>query len=167
MSVLVGLVKGGEEGAEQQRQTWLSVSPFIHQHLKRCTKQLGSVCWDCPFIPLTAVVYKNTKVTCVFLLVSENSREAWFGWMKGGKIFTLYRSIYYILVASETKCLLYRILGVGDGKKKNPQKKQESETKKVVVPNTTMQTPPHRRHLVEVQVFRQSGPSAQRPNGNS
>lgn len=69
-------------GAEQQRQTWLSVSPFIHQHLKRGTKQLGSVSWDCPFIPLTAVVYKNTKVTCVFLLVSVNSREAWFGWMK-------------------------------------------------------------------------------------
>lgn len=59
---------GQVEGlAEQQRQTWLSVSPFIHQHLKRGTKQLGSVCWDCPFIPLTAGVYKNTKVTCVFL----------------------------------------------------------------------------------------------------
>jgi len=36
-------------------------------------------------------------------------------------------------------------------KKKN--KKQESETKKVVVPNATMQTLPHRRHLVEVQVL--------------
>lgn len=55
-------------GAEQQRQKWLSVSPFIHQHLKRGTKQLGSVCWGCPFDPLTAVVYKITKVTCVFRL---------------------------------------------------------------------------------------------------
>lgn len=32
--------------------------------------------------------------------------------------------------------------------------KKKSETKKVVVPNATMQTPPHRRHLVEVQVFK-------------
>lgn len=79
--------------------------------------------------------------------------------------FTLYRSIYYILVGSETKCLLYRILGVGDGKK--TKKKSQKWKKKVVVPNTTMQIPPHCRHLVEVQVFRQSGPSEQRPNGNS
>ena len=147
-----------KEGAEQQRQTWLSVSPFIHHHLKRGTKQLGSVCWGCPFNPLTAVVYK--RVTCVFQLVSVNSREAWFGWMKrGSQFFTLYRSIYYFLVASETKCLLYRILGVGDGKKKKPKqnkrkiKKRESETKKVVVPNTMMPTRPHHRHLVEVQVL--------------
>jgi len=77
-------------------------------------------------------VYKNTKVTFVFLLVSVNSRGAWFGWMKrGSKFFTLYRSIYYFLVASETKRLLYRILGVGDDLKKKKSKiKQESETKK-------------------------------------
>jgi len=36
---------------------------------------------------------------------------------------------------------------------KKTTKKQESETKKVVVPNVTMQTLPHRRHLVEVQVL--------------
>lgn len=35
----------------------------------------------------------------------------------------------------------------------------EKKQKKVVVPNATMQIPPHCRHLVEVQVFRQSGPS--------
>ena len=70
------MLSGADGGvAEQQRQTWLSVSPFIHQHLKRGTMQLGSVCWDCPFIPLTTVVYENTKVTCVFRLVSVNSRE--------------------------------------------------------------------------------------------
>jgi len=38
-------------------------------------------------------------------------------------------------------------------KKKQQQKKRESETSKVVVPNATMQTPPHRHHLVEVQVL--------------
>lgn len=43
---------------------------------------------------------------------------------RGSESLTLYRSIYYFLDASETKCLLYRILGVGDGKK------DESETKK-------------------------------------
>lgn len=121
----------GIRGGEQQRQTWLSVSPFIHQHLKRCTKQLGSVCWDCPFIPLTAVVYKNTKSPgCVCLLVSENSREAWFGWMKGGSQFLHFTEAYIIfLLPVKQKCLLYRILGVGDGKK-NKKKNQESETKK-------------------------------------
>lgn len=67
----------GAGGAEGQRQTWLSVSPFIHQHLKRGTKQLGSVCWDCPFIPLTAVVYKNTKSHLCVSVGSVNSREAW------------------------------------------------------------------------------------------
>lgn len=100
LSVLSGA--GGQLGwegwAEQQRQTWLSVSPFIHQHLKLGTKQLSSVCWDCPFIPLTAVVYKNTKVTCVFLLVSVNSREAWFGWMKRGSKFLHFTEAYIIFL---------------------------------------------------------------------
>lgn len=126
------------------------------------------------------MVYKKNKTQkSPVVCVSENSKEAWFGWMKKPRVraggsqffFTLYRSIYYILDGSETKCLLYRILGVGDGKKKNKSKKQDQESemekKKVVVPNTTMQIPPHCRHLVEVQVFRQSGPSEQRPNGNS
>lgn len=45
--------------------------------------------------------------------------------------------------------------------KKNKTKSEEMEKKKkkVVVPNATMQIPPHCCHLVEVQVFRQSGPS--------
>jgi len=38
--------------------------------------------------------------------------------------------------------------------KKNKKKtKSEMKKKKVVVPNATMQIPPHRRHLVEVQVL--------------
>jgi len=95
LSVLSG---AGGQVVEQQRQTWLSVSPFIHQHLKCGTKQLGSVCWDCPFIPLTTVVYKNTKVTGVFLLVSVNSREAWFGWMKRGSQFLHFTEAYIIFL---------------------------------------------------------------------
>lgn len=95
--------------------------------------------------------------------VSVNSREAGFGRMMRGSqfSFTLYRGIYYFLVASETKCLLYRILGVGDGK--NKQKKVRNK-KKVVVPNAMMQMPLHHRHLVlvEVQVL---GKADHRSNG--
>lgn len=89
-------IRGGE-GGEQQRQTWLSVSPFIHQHLKRCTKQLGSVCWDCPFIPLTAVVYKNTKspgvCVCWFLRTPERPGSA--GWRGGVNFYTLQKHILF------------------------------------------------------------------------
>lgn len=50
---------------------------------------------------------------------------------RGSEIFTLYTSIiYYFLVASETKCLLYRILGVGDGKKKLKETKKSQRQKK-------------------------------------
>lgn len=45
---------------------------------------------------------------------------------RGVFFFTLYRGIYYFLVASETKCLLYRILGVGDGQKINKQTKKKN-----------------------------------------
>jgi len=38
-----------------QKQTWLSVSPFIHQHLN-VVQSIWVFCWDCPFIPLIAVV---------------------------------------------------------------------------------------------------------------
>lgn len=48
---------------------------------------------------------------------------------EGKSIFTLYRSIYYFLVASETKCLLYGILGVGDGKKKTKKNKSQKQKK--------------------------------------
>lgn len=97
-------------------------------------------------------IQKSPVCFCWFLQTPE--RPGLAGWRGEVNFFTLYRGIYYFLVASETKCLLYRILGVGDGKK-NKKKNQESETKKVVVPNTTMQMPPHHRHfvLVEVQVL--------------
>lgn len=118
-----------EEGAEQQRQTWLSVSPFIHQHLKRGTKQLGSVCWDCPFIPLNAVVYKNTKVTCMFLLVSVNSREAWFGWMKRGSQFLHFTEAYIIFLLPVKQNVFSTgslvLVMVKKTKKKNKSQKQK------------------------------------------
>lgn len=114
---------------------------------------MGSVCWDCPFIPLTAVVYKNTKVTCVFLLVSVNSREAWFGWMKRGSNFLHFTEAYIIFLLPVKQNVFFTGSLVLVMVKKTTTKKKESETKKVVVPNTTMQTPPHRRHLVEVQVL--------------
>jgi len=128
LSELSGKGGGGQNNRDkhgcQFHRLFINTGNVVHSNW------VLSVCWDCPFIPLTAVVYKNTKVTFVFLLVSVNSRVAWFSWMKRGRIFfTLYRSIYYFLVASETKRLLYRILGVGDDKKKI-KKKQESETKK-------------------------------------
>lgn len=44
--------------------------------------------------------------------------------------------------------------GVGDGKNKTEKNQvRNEEQKKVVVPNATMQIPPNRRHLVEVQVL--------------
>lgn len=51
-------------------------------------------------------------------------------------------------------------------KKIEKKKTQRVRNKKLVVLNATMRTPPHRRHLVEMQVFRQSGPLKQRPNRN-
>lgn len=72
------------------------------------------------------------KVTCVFCKL-QRRLVGW--WKRGCKFFTLYRSIYYFLVASETKCLLYRILGVVDGKKKKKQnktKKKKSEKQKKI-----------------------------------
>lgn len=115
-------IQDEEEGvgqvSEQQRQTWLSVSPFIHQHLKRGTMQLSSVCWT---------VLSFLSPQCGEKSVCFWKLQRGFGCMKRGKsiYFTLYRSIYYFLVASETKCLLYGIRGVGDGKKK--QKKNKSQ----------------------------------------
>lgn len=50
--------------------------------------------------------------------------------------------------------------------KKIKKKTQRVRNKKLVVPKATMQTPLHRHHLDEMQVFRQSGPLNQRPNGN-
>lgn len=147
---------------EQQRQTWLSVSPFIHQHLKRGTKKLSSVCWDCPFILLAAVVCENTKVSW-FLRTPE--RPGVSGWRGAIFFFLHFTEAYIIFLLSVKQCLLYRILGVGDGKKIK-KKTQRVRNKKLVVPNATMRTPPHCRHLVEMQVFRQSGPLKQRPNGN-
>lgn len=47
--------------------------------------------------------------------------------IRGEVFFKLYRGIYYFLVASETKCLLYRILGVGDGKKTKGKKSKEQK----------------------------------------
>lgn len=53
--------------------------------------------------------------------------------------------------------------------KKNKTKSEEMEKKKkkVVVPNATMQIPPHCCHLVEVQVLGKVDHREQRPNGNS
>lgn len=141
---------------EQQRQTWLSVSPFIHQHLKCGTKKLSSVCWDCPFILLAAVVCENTKVSW-FLRTPE--RPGVSGW-RGAIFFLHFTEAYIIFLLSVKQCLLYRILGVGDGKKMK-KKTQRVRNKKLVVPNATMRTLPHHRHLVEMQVFRQSGPLKQ------
>lgn len=149
----------GPVDREQQRQTWLSVSPFIHQHLKCCTKQLGSVCsvGTVLFIPLTTVVYKKYKShLCVSAGFCKLQRGLVWLDEEGKSIFfyTLQKHILFSCCQWNKKCLLYRILGVGDCKKNNKtkqKKNQESEKtkKKVVVPNTTMQ----RRHLVGVQVF--------------
>lgn len=136
--------------AEQQRQTWLSVSPFIHQHLKRGTKQFGSVCWDCPFIPLTAGVYKKYKS---HLCVSVNSREAWFGWMKRGSKFLHFTEAYIIFLLPVKQNVFSTGSLVLVMVKKTKKQKTRVRNKKVVVPNATMQTLPHRRHLVEVQVL--------------
>lgn len=114
-------------GAERQRQTWLSVSPFIHQHLKRGTKKL--------VLSVGAVLSILSPQWCT--KIQKSTVCVWVGFCKlqrglvlkrGSYFFTLYRSIYYFLVASETKCLLYRIRGVGDGKKQ--LKIRESETNK-------------------------------------
>lgn len=120
----------GIRGGEQQRQTWLSVSPFIHQHLKRCTKQLGSVCWDCPFIPLTAVVYKNTKspVVCVCWFLRTPERPGSAGWRGGVNFYTLQKHILFSCcqwnknVFSTGSLVLVMV--------KKLKKNQESETKK-------------------------------------
>lgn len=116
--------------AEQQRQTWLSVSPFIHQHRKRGTKQLGSVCWDCPFIPLAAEVYQNTKVTCVFLLVYVNSKDGWCGRMeRGGNLFLHFTEAYIIfLLPVKQNVFSTGSLVLVMAKKK--MKRKKSETKK-------------------------------------
>lgn len=103
-------------------------------------------------------------------LVSENSREAWCVWLKRGNFFFLhFTEAYIIFLLSVKQCLLYRILGVGDGKKKKSKikKNPESQKQKTSGPERdNVDTPPHRRHLVEMQVFRQSGPLKQRPNGS-
>lgn len=148
---------------EQQRQTWLSVSPFIHQHLKRGTKKLSSVCWDCPFILLAAVVCENTKVSW-FLRTPE--RPGVSGWR--GAFFFFYTLQKHILYSC---CQWNNVFFTGSlvlvmVKKIEKKKTQRVRNKKLVVLNATMRTPPHRRHLVEMQVFRQSGPLKQRPNRN-
>lgn len=84
---------------------------------------------------------------------------------EGQFFFLHFTEAYIIFLLSVKQCLLYRILGVGDGKKIK-KKTQRVRNKKLVVPNATMWTPPHCHHLVEMQVFRQSGPLKQRPNGN-
>lgn len=68
----------------------------------------------------------------------------------GSRFFTLYRSIYYFLVASETK-RLYRILGVVK-KKKRTQKSGKSSGPKHDDANIL-----RHRHFVEVQDFRMEG----------
>lgn len=152
---------GGKRGrAEQQRQTWLSVSPFIHQHLKRGTKQLGSVCWDCPFIPLSAEVYKNTKVTCVCFCKLQRGRVWPHDEGKSIFFYTLQRHILF------SCCQWNKMSSLQD-----PwcwwwqkQTKKVRNKKKVVVPNAMMQMPLHHRHLVlvEVQVL---GKADHRSNG--
>lgn len=73
--------------------------------------------------------------------------------------FLHFTEAYIIFLLSVKQCLLYRILGVGDGRKNKKKKTQRVRNKKLVVPNATC------RRLVEMQVFRQSGPLKQRPNG--
>lgn len=99
-------------------------------------------------------------------LVSENSKDAWCVWLKRGNFFyTLQKHILY------SCCQWNNVFSTGSlvlvmVKKNKIKKTQRVRNKKLVVLNATMRTPPHRRHLVEMQVFRQSGPLKQRPNGN-
>lgn len=112
-------------GAEQQRQTWLSVSPFIHQHLNVVQSNwVLSVGTVLSFLSPQWCIKIQKSPVCFCKL---QRGLVWLDEEGGSQFFTLYRSIYYFLVASETKCLLYRILGVGDGKKK--QKKCQKQKK--------------------------------------
>lgn len=156
---------GGKRGrAEQQRQTWLSVSPFIHQHLKRGTKQLGSVCWDCPFIPLTAEVYKNTKVTCVCFCKLQRGRVWPHDEGKSIFFYTLQRHILF------SCCQWNKMSSLQDPwcwwwqkQTKKSQKQKKSSGPKCDDADASTPPPSCSRRSAG---FRQSGPSEQRPNGN-
>lgn len=145
---------------EQQRQTW-HVSFTVYSSTPETWYKEIEFC-------LLGLSFHSSRRSGVWKhksqLVSENSRGLVCG-RRGAICFLHFTEAYIIFLLSVKQCLLYRILGVGDGKK-NKKKTQRVRNKKLVVPNATMRTPPHRHHLVEMQVFRQSGPLKQRPNGN-
>lgn len=62
-------------------ETNMAVSFTVYSSTpERGTKQLGSVCWDCPFIPRIAVVQK--KKSLVFFCKLQRGL-VWAGWKSG------------------------------------------------------------------------------------
>lgn len=117
-------------------ETNMAVSFTVYSSTpERGTMQLCSVCWGSPFNPLTAVVYKNTKVTCVFQLVSVNSREAWFGWLKRGSNFFLHFTEAYIIFLLPVKQNVFSTGSLVLVMVKKNKKTKQTKKKKIRVRN--------------------------------
>lgn len=147
---------------EQQRQTW-HVSFTVYSSTPETWYKEIEFC-------LLGLSFHSSRRSGVWKhksqLVSENSRGLVCLVEEGQFVFfyTLQKHILY------SCCQWNNVFSTGSlvlvMVKKNKKKTQRVRNKKLVVPNATMRTPPHRHHLVEMQVFRQSGPLKQRPNGN-
>lgn len=140
---------------EQQRQAW-HVSFTVYSSTPETWYKEIEFC-------LSGLSFHSSRRSGVWKhksqVVSENSREAWCVWLKRGNLFfyTLQKHILY------SCCQWNNVFSTGSlvlvMVEKIKKKTQRVRNKKVVVPNATC------RRLVEMQVFRQSGPLKQRPNG--